>query len=198
MAVQLIGAGEEVEFLGLLDTVHPSLNRKFDLPAFDDKKYLLNAIEQLGLGSLEPGTGQEQRQAFTKLTSKSAAMEFDSLLADARRMSLLPQHWMDHTATQVRQILLRSHSFNLAKLRYFTQCIPIPVHLFLTEGSRFADPFLWWNECLPEDQIRAMFASGTHVTMMTQPHIEVLGQALSTAIRNVSKEVNKGPVLMTT
>src|SRR5262249_2844728 len=146
----------------------------------------------------EPGAGEEQRLAFTELISKSAAMEFDSLLADARRLSLLPRHWTDLTATQVWQILFRSHLFNLATSRYFTQCIPIPVHLFLAEENRAAEPFLGWSECLPEGQIRAIPTPGTHYNMMTRPYIEGLGQLLSTAICNASKDVNKGPVLMAT
>jgi arthrofactin-type cyclic lipopeptide synthetase C len=195
IAMQLIGVGEEVEFLGLLDTPYPSQNWKAEQnqAAFDDKKILLLAIEGLCLEPLEPGTGEEQRLAFTELTSKSAAMEFDSLLAEAQRMSLLPRHWIDLTATQVRQILSRIHLFQLAVLGYSVQCIPIPVYLFLTEEKRDTAPFLGWSECLQEDQIRAIPTTGTHISMLYLPHVKALGQALSTAIRNVPKEVNKGP-----
>jgi arthrofactin-type cyclic lipopeptide synthetase C len=200
IAAQLIGADEEVEFLGLLDTGHPRLKRKAepDQVAFDDKKNLLLAIEQLGLGSLEPGAGEEQRLAVIELTSKSAATEFDSLLADAQRMSLLPRHWVDLTATQMRQILFRAHLFDLAASNYSVQRIPIPIHLFLAEESRDAAPFLGWSESLPEGQIRAIHTAGTHLSMMTPPNVKALGQALTTVIRNVSKEVNKGPMSMTT
>jgi thioesterase domain-containing protein len=198
IAVQLIGAGEEVEFLGLLDTFYPSLNWKaeFGSDAFDDKKMFLRMIEPRGHGFLEPGRAEEQRLAFTELTSKSAGMEFDSLLAEAQRMSLLPQEWTYLTASQLRQILFRYHVYELAILRYSAQWIPIPMHLFLAEENRAAKPFLGWSERLPEDQIRAIPTPGTHHTMMTRPHIEALGQVLSTAIRNGANEVNKRPVLM--
>jgi thioesterase domain-containing protein len=192
IAARLIGASEEVEFLGLLDTIYPSQNWKaeFDLTSFDDKNMLLRAIEPLGYGFFESGTAEEQRLAFTELTSKSAMMEFDVLLAEAQRMSLLPQRWMDFTPTQVRHILYRYHVFGLAILKYSGRCIPIPVHLFLAEENSAAEPFLGWSECLPESQIRATPTPGTHHTMMMQPHIEALGQVLTTAIRNASNEVN--------
>jgi arthrofactin-type cyclic lipopeptide synthetase C len=194
IARQLIGVGEEVEFLGLLDTTYPGLNWKAERhqDAFDDKKILTLAIEQLCLGPLEPGAGAEQRLAFTELTSKSAAMDFDSLLAEAQRISLMPRHWMDLTATLVRRLLFRIHLFNMAVLGYSVQYIPIPVTLFLAEGNRGTAPVLGWSECLPEDQIRAIPNTGTHFSMLHQPHIKALGQALSTAIRSVSKESNKG------
>jgi thioesterase domain-containing protein len=193
IAVQLIGAGEEVEFLGLLDTNHPSVKLKaeYDLAAFDDKKMLLRTIEPRDHGFLESHRAEEQRLAFTELRSKSAVMEFDSLLAEAQRMSLLPEHWMEFTATQVRRILSRYHVFGLATFRYSPQRIPIPIHLFVAEENRAAGPFLGWSECLPEGQICVIPTAGTHHSMMSQPHVKAVGQALSTAIRNVSKEVNK-------
>jgi thioesterase domain-containing protein len=188
IAVQLIAASEEVEFLGLLDTSYPSVLCKAKPwpAAFDDKKMLLFAIEVLVLVSLEPGKSEEQRLAFTELTSKSAAAGFDSLVTDAQRMSLLPRPWMDLTPAQVRQVLLRSHFFGLAKWRYSAQSIPIPVYLFLSEESRDDAPFLGWNECLPESQIRTIPAAGTHLSMVRPPHVKALGQALSTAIRDAS------------
>jgi thioesterase domain-containing protein len=198
IAVQLIGAGEEVEFLGLLDTSYPSLKWKaelnLDLAAFDDKKMLLDAIEPRGHGDRV----EKLRQAFTELASKSAVMEFDSLVAEAQRMWLLPQRWKDFTVRQVRQLLFSYYVFGLAILNYSApaQCIPIPAHLFLAEEDRDAEHLRGWSECLPESQIRAISIPGTHHTMMIRPHIEVLGQVLSAAIRNASNEVNKGPVLM--
>jgi thioesterase domain-containing protein len=122
-------------------------------------------------------------------------MEFDSLLAEARRMSLLPREWADVEAPQVRQILLRSHLFESAALRYVSRQVPIPVHLFLADESRDVDPFLGWGGCLPESKIRVIPVTGTHLSMMSRPHVEALGQALSTAIRVASKEERKGPAL---
>jgi thioesterase domain-containing protein len=191
IAVQFIGAGEEVEFLGVLDTNYPSLNWKAEAdPTFDDKKMLLRGIEPRDHGFMKPGRAEEQRLEFTELTSKSAVLEFDSLLAEAHRTSLLPRQWIGLTAMQVRQILFRFHLFELATLRYSAQYIPIPVHLFLAEENCSTEPFLGWSECLPEGQIRVIPTPGTHQTMMTQPYIEALGQVLSTAICNVSNEMS--------
>jgi thioesterase domain-containing protein len=186
IALQLIGAGEEVEFLGMLDTSHPSLKRtaELDQVTIDAREELL--IEQLDLGSLEPGMGEEQGLAFTELISKSATIEFDSLLADVRRMSLLPPHLIDHTDTQLRQVFIRSYIFRLAASMYSVQRIPIPVHLFLAEASHDSAPFLGWSGCIMEGQIRVILTAGTHGSMIMQPHVKAIGQALSTVIRNVS------------
>jgi hypothetical protein len=95
---------------------------------------------------------------------------------------------MDLTSTQVRQILLRSYFFNLARLRYSAQYMPIDVHLFSAEeNNRVAEPFLGWGECLPASQICVIPIAGKHTSMMRTPHVEVLGQKLSTAIRNASR-----------
>jgi arthrofactin-type cyclic lipopeptide synthetase C len=189
IAVQLIAAGEEVDFVGLLDTSYPGVKWKAERPAtiFDDKEMFLLAIESLIRLSAEPDIGEEQRPAFTELMSKSAAMEFDCLVTNAQHMSLVPSTWRDLTPAQVRQILLRAHSFHLATLRYSAQCIPVPVYLFLAEQNADAEPFRGWRECLPEGQIRAIITLGTHHSMMWLPHIKALGQALSTAIHNISK-----------
>src|SRR5229473_697585 len=76
----------------------------------DDRKLLLLllfAMRELVLQFLEPGVGEAHRLAFTELTSKSEAMEFDGLLAEARRMSLLPPTWIDLAPAQVRDLLVR-------------------------------------------------------------------------------------------
>jgi amino acid adenylation domain-containing protein len=186
IALQLIGAGEEVEFVGMLDTSHPSLKRKAELDqvVIDDREELV--IEQLDLGSLELDMDEEQGLAFTELISKSATIEFDSLIADVRRMSLLPPHLVDSTDTQLRQAFIRSYIFRLAASRYSAQRIPIPVHLFLAEASHDSAPFLGWNGCVMEGRIRVIVTAGTHGSMMMQPHVKAIGQALSTVIRNQS------------
>ncbi len=186
IALQLIGAGEEVEFVGMLDTSHPSLKRiaELDQVTIDDREEML--MEQLDIGYLEPGMGEEQGLAFTELISKSATIEFDSLLADVRRMSLLPLHLIDSTDTQLRQVFIRSYIFRLAASMYSAQRIPIPVYLFLAEASHDSAPFLGWSGCIMEGQIRVIHTAGTHGSMMMQPHVKPIGQALSTIIRNLS------------
>jgi arthrofactin-type cyclic lipopeptide synthetase C len=186
IALQLIGAGEEVEFVGMLDTSHPSLKRKAepDQVDIDDREELL--IEQLDLGSVDLGMDEEQGLAFTELISKSATIEFDSLIADVRRMSLLPPHLIDSTDTQLRQVFIRSYIFRSAASMYSTRRLPIPVHLFLAEASHDSAPFLGWNRDIMEGQIRVILTAGTHGSMIMQPHVKAIGQALSTVIRNQS------------
>ena len=164
----------------------------------DDRKLLLLllfAMRELVLQFLEPGVGEAHRLAFTELTSKSEAMEFDGLLAEARRMSLLPPTWIDLAPAQVRDLLVRPQLFHLAALSYSAPCLPIPVCLFMADENRDDTPLRGWSECLPEGWIRVIPTAGTHYSMMRRPLIKALGQALSTAIRNSSREINKGPEL---
>jgi thioesterase domain-containing protein len=191
IARQLMDAGEEVEFVGLIDTNHPSRNQSSKIfgDTFEDKKMLLLAIESFAVALSEPAA-ENHKLALIEMTSQSAAMEFPDLLKAAQDMSLLPSDWMDFTSTQVRQILARSHLFNLAYLSYSARCIAIPVYLFLAKENRETAPFRGWSECLPEDQIRAVYTGGTHFSMMQPPHVKLLGRTISTAIRNSSKEMN--------
>ena len=153
---------------------------------------LLLAIKDFAVGLLDPEAAENHKLALIELTSQSTAMEFPDLLKAAQQMSLLPRDWTDFTSTQVREILARSHLFNLAYLSYSTRCIAIPVYLFLAKENRETAPFRGWNECLPEDKIRAVYTGGTHFSMMQEPHVKLLGQTLSTAVRNSSREMSKG------
>jgi thioesterase domain-containing protein len=46
---------------------------------------------------------------------------------------------------------------------------------------------LGWDTVLPEDQIHAIPVQGTHLSMMADPYIQMLGQSLLEAIRSATE-----------
>jgi thioesterase domain-containing protein len=99
-------------------------------------------------------------------------------------MLLLPSRWTDLNREQLRQSLFRMYCCRSAAAQYSAKPLAVPVHLFRAEDhSDKGDPLLGWNAALPERQIRVVHIPGTHLSIMTQPTIAVLGQALSFAIQ---------------
>jgi amino acid adenylation domain-containing protein len=181
IAVQLIGAGHAVAFLGLLDAGYPpSINT---LPAgstldFDDKEKLLLLAQRMA-------TEHDVLQArFETLRTDLSAMSFESLVQKCQELSLLPDGFTGKTAAQVRNWLARVHAIGLAYGRYSPPQLSVPVHLFRAERETYASPTLGWNAVIPDDRLELIPISGTHLSMMESPNIQILGQALSRAIHN--------------
>jgi len=193
VAAQLTAAGEEIEFLGLIDTYYLAPRRdSVDYQSdFNDKKDLLGAIKTI-MRHLQ--VSEDQRlQAINDLNAVAANGDFAALVDKCRKMGLLPDRWVDLTAVQFRQSLARIHAHNLASARYCAPQITIPVHLFRAQEDDADSPWLGWNTVLPENQIRVTQVPGTHLTMMEKPNIELLGQVLSNAVRNVTENLEQWP-----
>ena len=67
---------------------------------------------------------------------------------------------------------------------YLVQPIPVLIHLFAARDrdAEPADESLGWRAALPDQPVRVVTVPGTHFTLMSPPHIEVLGRAVSAAI----------------
>lgn len=66
--------------------------------------------------------------------------------------------------------------------------IPVPIHLFraMAEEKSAVEDYLGWTKVLPKAQIHVKPVPGTHFSMMSAPHIKVLGRSLSDAIGQAS------------
>jgi amino acid adenylation domain-containing protein len=188
IATQLIGADQVVEFLGLFDSTYLPGIQKWSAPLagkFDCKKILWELVERRTHNDPASRNDQTLQAAMARARAAAPDMDLPTLIRTCQEMSVTPPDWDHLKAEQIEQILLRIRSYHLALFAYSPQRIPVLAHLFTAQDNSFL-PFLGWNAVLPENQIRAIPVQGTHVSMMATPNIEMLGQAVSCAIRNIA------------
>jgi amino acid adenylation domain-containing protein len=183
VAKQLIGADQEVEFLGLLDTAYcfsngPALSQVSE-SSTDLKNDLLLVIEQTR-------RGRDRRVQLEEVKAVSTKMDFDSLVQKCRELSLLPDFLNHFTGTQIQQYLVRSNTLEQAQIHYSTQPIPIPIHLFAAQDNKDSPPFMGWNKVLPEKLIYMIPVPGTHHSMMQAPNLQHFGELFSRTIQQAS------------
>jgi amino acid adenylation domain-containing protein len=188
IATQLIGADQVVEFLGLFDSTYLPGIQKWSAPLagkFDCKNILWELVERRTHNDPASRIDQTLQAAMARARAAAPDMDLPTLIRTCQEMSFTPPDWDHLKAEQIEQILLRIRSYHLALFAYSPQRIPVLAHLFTAQDNSFL-PFLGWNAVLPENQIRAIPVQGTHVSMMATPNIEMLGQAVSCAIRNIA------------
>ena len=194
IATQLIGADEEVEFLGLFDTDYLEMKESAEPnpTEFNDKDMLLETVRVRAQQS--PSFNKDVNDlgvAIDMLSRNAATMTFADLVQKCRELSLIRGGWKDLSAIQLRQIFARAHSYDLADLRYSAQPIPIPIHLFNALDNVGETRLRGWDTILPESQICVIPVAGNHYSMMTSPHVRALGEAVSQAILYPSKNLMK-------
>jgi thioesterase domain-containing protein len=166
IAVQLIGVDEEVEFLGLFDTVQVRGIAEYPKSA------------QIGAHELN-GANVHLESAFSAETLEIT----DEFVRKCREFLLIPSHWTSLTASQVQRLIARNHSNLEAAVRYSAAPVSIFVHLFLAQEKAHGSPFMGWENVVPKERIRVVAAAGTHYSMMAAPNVQKLGESISVAIR---------------
>jgi len=137
IAVQLIGADQEVAFLGMLDTSYPARERNLSerrVEDFTDIDLLLSAVRA------GKARDQEQQAAISEIESAAGTMNFAALVQKCRQMALLPDILEGFTASQIQQLLIRQRGLMAASRAYSVQPLPIPVHLFAATEGNPVDP----------------------------------------------------------
>ncbi len=173
VATQLIGEDETVEFVGLLDSYINYINAKDILTDVDDTGLLLNFVLA---DDMPPAMADE-------IKSAASSMDFAELVYKCQALSLLPAHL---TVDEFQKFLHRWHNHRIADIQYCARKLSIPIHLYATTEQAEEYPFRNWDSVLPKQQIRLIPVTGSHQTMMESPHVESLGAALSTSIREAS------------
>ncbi|MBW8830819.1 MAG: amino acid adenylation domain-containing protein [Burkholderiales bacterium] len=168
MGRQLLDSGEQVAFIGLLDTANPS-TAEIDLEAeANDQVRLLSALEPIG----DP-------VAAAHLAHLAETATFDELIKAAQHARLLPARM---SAEQVKQYLAHYDAYVRALIAYRPLPVDMAIHLFRVSDGR--DPWLGWDRLLPEESIHVDQVPGSHQSMVASPHVESLGQLVSRALLN--------------
>ena len=194
VAIQLIGQDQMVEFAGLIDASCPTSRSGTNPPQTRNRSSQASLLELCeGLPHEVPLTAQQQL-TLSRLTDVANELGFEELFRQCRESGVLHESLVDHTAKEIEPYLIRLMAHERAIENYVATPIPIPIHLFTAEEQPDVlkelappDPLMGWGAVIPERQIHLIRAPGNHRSLMDDPHVVILGQALSAAIAEASE-----------
>jgi arthrofactin-type cyclic lipopeptide synthetase C len=169
VAQQLMDGGDEVEFLGMMDSWCPNDNDAVNGPKRTIESVLLELCDPLRIEDLrETGT------------------EFEEIFDHFRASQALPAPFEGLSAREVRE-QCRNLVVHLGAMEsYHPRMIAIPVHLFVASERPAEWPTvtaaLGWERHVPEELLYTVAVPGSHQTMMTSPHIEELGRRIAESV----------------
>ncbi|MDD1013909.1 non-ribosomal peptide synthetase [Pseudomonas rubra] len=188
IAAQLLGADEQVAFIGLIDTYVPRLTDRGKARwqgAHLLERHLLAYCHDYWQAQGE--TGSEQLAKVERL--RPQVQDFEMLLAYCRAEQLIP-NLAQSSDQQLRHYFERELAHGHALAHYRVAPLALPVQLFCAQQVnpllRHAGPTLGWAEVLPAEQLRCVAVPGDHQSMLQAPQVQVLGQALSQALQQVT------------
>ncbi|MBB5058833.1 thioesterase domain-containing protein [Granulicella aggregans] len=179
VAHQIIGAGENISFLGLFDATYAphymeqsnGSPHMFSLP-FNSSQ----ALKMLVLTRLF----SEERTAVSERIATSVAKDsFTQTVAALNKQDLIPYPYSLMSAEELRTGLHRDHIFSKALFGYCAQPLPIDLHVFIAADTATAEPFKGWEDVVPQKQMHRHLVPGTHHLMMDDPNVPILANLLS-------------------
>ena len=161
IARQLREEGERIEFLGLVDSLHPSMHRERSEP------------HAAALHAQDPLQGRAPGDAAHPVADAGIAAQspLPVLLHELSTHRLLPA---------LGQVLLGEED---VPLDYDPLPIDAVVSVFVAEQRGEGIPStLGWERCVPASALHLQTVPGNHRSMMQSPRIEVLAGALTAAL----------------
>jgi thioesterase domain-containing protein/aryl carrier-like protein len=163
IAAQLIDADETVEFLGLIDSYRP-------MPHADDVSTqsidLELSVLRLYVEYLFPKMDDSQRQTLLAMDSPTHLLDY------CKESGLLPR------ALNLMHVEEWARTYNIlhtAVKKYVAVPLSVPTYLFVPDDDRNDRG---WRAVL-DDNLHIEKVGGTHMSMIQQPHVRTLGQAMS-------------------
>ncbi|MDO8051347.1 AMP-binding protein, partial [Janthinobacterium sp. SUN211] len=169
IARQLLDDGEEVDFLGLIDTTSNygggSLSTGY--VDVDDAAFWL-----ANLGELPKGVA-------TQLQALASCGDLALMFDVCRREDLIPPQ-LDFAAFR-RHLAVRA---SIARALYAYKLVPIPINisLFCAVDEMRSEPDLGWKQVMG-GRVSITSIGGGHYTIMDEPNIKALGEAISAKLR---------------
>jgi thioesterase domain-containing protein len=179
IASQLIGGDEIVEFVGMLDSYHPTRAGAVSHDAAQEHALLLHVLRMAEPADASGGVEAEDAGAA------GGDVDLEAFVIRCREQGLLPGHV---TVEQARRMRDRLRNHQRAVREYSPQPVPVLVHQFPAQGSPEPDPTRGWGAFHPAGRLRVTPVPGTHLSMMRAPNAAVLGEALSRAIGRAGEE----------
>ena len=180
IATQLIGVDQQVEFLGLIDSVCPTLLRDPSpmtrIPSLE---------EQLLSCCVENEAARDSRSATALATLQSTpGLDFEHMLQHCHAARILPEYLTGKNTEQTRHHLARLSAHKYALQHYTVYPLPIPVHVFsVTQDS---DPLKGWDALLPRNRLHSIRVAGAPAATLSALHVARIGRALGDSIREAT------------
>ncbi|MDQ1919132.1 non-ribosomal peptide synthetase [Massilia pseudoviolaceinigra] len=178
MAAQLIGSDETINFLGLFDTSHTYTRSMVQ----DNLAYAEMATASMRLESVAP------TEIVGQLKTLAESNDIDQLFIFAKANGLLPN---DIDQTTFKRHLSVRHGIYKANFHYVIQSISAPISLFKAMEGNGSDSTLGWQKM--GGQLQVIPINGTHYTIMDEPNIRLLGEALSAELAASEKTLATHP-----
>ncbi len=176
IALQLLERGDAVAFLGLLDSANPLTQHITLAPASSDSARLWWALGD----SLSP-------DAIQRLLPMVETESFETLVKGFQAESVLPARM---SAAQVLRYLNQHEGYVRALGRWRPRPLPAALHLFRVSDDKPLQ--LGWDSVVAPSDIHIIPVAGSHMSMVSPPHVSVLGEALNQALgRSVEGQVSQ-------
>jgi syringomycin synthetase protein SyrE len=174
MARQLQSTGEQLEFVGIIDT-----SARPDPVAQESQsegQFLMSWLPE-----------QFDADVFRQLNDLAQTDAIEAMLTLCMTHRLLPKELpQDIDASVLRSHLAVAYATDLAIDAYVSPPAPLTVTLFTASGQERNDPLLGWGALL-ETPVSVTALPGTHDTLVKAPHVSALGQAISQALQKGSR-----------
>ncbi|RUL78905.1 non-ribosomal peptide synthetase [Dyella choica] len=179
IASQLLAAGEDVGFVGMIDTgSSPYLRAQLHAQGtagFDDCAALMHWIAD------QPMAGADVRQhlAYAELMACAQSGDVDAMIATLQREDLLPAQ-LDMAL--MKRVLAVYRAGAAAGVGYEAPPITTTVTYFAADRGEGEDASYGWSALLGEG-LEVTRIGGSHVSIVKPPRIEKLARAITQRIR---------------
>jgi len=195
VAIQLIGQDQIVEFAGLIDACCPISRSGTNPPQARNQSSRTPLLELCEGLAREVSLTAERQLTPSRLADVVNELDLEELFRRCRESGELHESFVNHTAKEIEQYLVRLMAHERAIENYVAKPIPIPIYLFTVEEQpdvpeELAPPdlLMGWGSVIPEQQIHLIRVPGNHRSLIDDPHVVILGQALSGAIAQASEQ----------
>ncbi|BAZ21895.1 amino acid adenylation domain-containing protein [Kalymmatonema gypsitolerans NIES-4073] len=196
MTQQLLHQGHIVALVVIIDTTAPTCNERqtrIDCIDWDNARWLIELIK-----TVEVSLGKKINISYDTLQSLPAEEQLKYVLQHLKMVNMLPPNT---ETTQMKNMMQAYKANSLSLIDY------VPKHIYPSRitllraseplGENYArklpsemlqDSALGWNEfsCEP---VNVDFLPGNHVTMMAEPHVQVLAERLKACIQQAQANI---------
>jgi surfactin family lipopeptide synthetase A len=180
MALQLEHQGEKVALLALMDTPAPTPDLKLGNSDVDDATYLV------GLASnIERFSGHKLSISYIDLETLSTEEQLNYVLERLKMSNILPREAKLKQLRGLLQVFKANDQTQYLPQSIYTDSITIFQAL---DNHNFGDLSEGWEK-LSKAPLRTYSVSGDHISMMTEPHVQILAEKLKACLEGVQVNV---------
>nr|WP_262416021.1 non-ribosomal peptide synthase/polyketide synthase [Pseudomonas fluorescens] len=190
VAQQLLGQDQPVDFIGMLDSYAPNslAQDKAMWSGKDlDKRQLLGHCR--GRALMLGAEGATALAAVEALEAEMEQLDFHALFQRCQVQQLTDPELATVSATDAWHYFDREAAHRLALAHYQVSPASQTIHLFraqaLMDGQSVPSPTRGWEERFDSRLLQCIDIPGDHRSMMKNPHIQALGQAITQALEAV-------------